>query len=249
MGPELRSARDPASISRMSWDGEAYQRRFDRLAARGVAVHGEADFVDRLGPGSVLDAGCGTGRVAAELARRGREVVGVDRDPSMLAVARTRAPGVSFVEADLCTATLGRRFAIVLMAGNVVLFTDPGTEAELVAGAAGHVEAGGLLVAGFVLDGRFDLADYDRFCAAAGLSPDARYATWDEAPFPGEGGYAVSVHVRPRSDGAAVDRDEGDRRARVRARAAALGVLRPADAEVVDESQAAVASSLGTRAV
>jgi SAM-dependent methyltransferase len=181
----------------VSWDGEAYQRRFDQLAARGVAVHGEADFVDRLGPGSVLDAGCGTGRVAGELARRGREVVGVDRDPSMIAVARVRAPGVAFVEADLCTAELGRRFAIVVMAGNVVLFTTPGTEEALVAGAARHLEPGGRLVSGFVLDGRLDVAGYDRFCEAAGLVLRVRYASWEGAPFPGDGSYALSVHVRP----------------------------------------------------
>ena len=40
----------------------------------------------------VLDAGCGTGRVAIELARRGIEVVGVDADPDMLERARRRAP-------------------------------------------------------------------------------------------------------------------------------------------------------------
>ena len=36
----------------MSWDGDDYQRRFDRLAARGADVHGEADLVSSLGPRS-----------------------------------------------------------------------------------------------------------------------------------------------------------------------------------------------------
>lgn len=41
----------------------------------------------------VLDAGCGTGRLAAALAERARaKVWGVDRSPEMLAVARTRVP-------------------------------------------------------------------------------------------------------------------------------------------------------------
>src|SRR5689334_19172434 len=65
------------------WDGAEYQKRFDDLASSGVDVHGEATFVMRAAPRSVLDAGCGTGRVAIELARRGVEVVGVDVDPSM----------------------------------------------------------------------------------------------------------------------------------------------------------------------
>ena len=88
----------------MTWDGEEYQARFDRLAASGADVHGEADLVQRRGPASVLDAGCGTGRVAIELARRGVEVVGVDVDESMLATARRRAPELRWVAADLTDA-------------------------------------------------------------------------------------------------------------------------------------------------
>ena len=76
----------------MTWDGDEYQARFDALAASGVDVHGEVAFVPRSipSPASVLDAGCGTGRVAIELARRGIAVVGVDVDASMLATARAR---------------------------------------------------------------------------------------------------------------------------------------------------------------
>ena len=75
--------------------GAAYDRRFDDLASAGVDVHGEADLVDSYQPGSVLDAGCGTGRVAIELARRGRTVVGVDVDAAMLEAARRKAPSSS----------------------------------------------------------------------------------------------------------------------------------------------------------
>ena len=85
----------------MTWDGDEYQRQFDALADSGVDVHGEVEFVMRLRPNSVLDAGCGSGRVARELARRGIDVVGVDMDRSMLAAARTRDPGTEYHEADL----------------------------------------------------------------------------------------------------------------------------------------------------
>lgn len=180
-----------------SWDGEEYQARFDALAAEGEDVHGEASFVATLGPTSVLDAGCGSGRVAIELARRGIEVVGVDVDASMLATARRRAPSIAWIESDLAALDLGRTFDVVVLAGNVPLFTAPGTHAALVAGCARHV--GRLLVAGFQLGRGYELADHDAHCAAAGLHLLERFATWDRQPFTG-GGYAVSVHAQSSED-------------------------------------------------
>lgn len=178
------------------WQGDDYQARFDRLAAEGTDVHGEATFVRSYDPSSVLDAGCGTGRVAVELARHGIEVVGVDADESMLATARRVAPQIDWVHADLTELELGRTFDVVVMAGNVPLFTPPGTEAALVAGVARHVAAGGLLVAGFSVDRGYTAEDYDLHAAAAGLELVERYATWDRQPWSPGGDYAVSVHRR-----------------------------------------------------
>ena len=190
------------------WDGGDYQARFDALAAEGVDVHGEVRLVLSFAPATVLDAGCGTGRVAIELARRGVDVVGVDVDPSMLATARARAPGIRFERADLADPALdlGRTFDLVVLAGNVPLFTPPGTQDALVAGCARHVGPGGLLVAGFQLGRGYSLAAYDAACGAAGLVPVERWSTWDRDPFPPgpevggpleEAPYAVSVHRRP----------------------------------------------------
>lgn len=180
------------------WDGADYQARFDALAAEGVDVHGEVRFLLAFSPASVLDAGCGTGRVAIELGRRGIDVMGVDVDPSMLATARSRAPGVLFVQADLTDPSLdlGRTFSLVVMAGNVPLFTRPGTEAALVAGCARHLEPGGRLVAGFSLGRGYDLGAYDRHCADEGLTLDGRWSTWDRHPPELDPSYAVSVHRR-----------------------------------------------------
>jgi len=177
----------------MSWNGEDYQRRFDALAATGTDVHGEATFVRAFDPSTVLDAGCGTGRVAVELARHGIEVTGTDVDESMLATAARLGPGIEWVPADLTTLDLGRVFDVVVMAGNVPLFTPPGTQAALVAGVARHVRPGGVLIAGFSLDRGYGAADYDAHAAAAGLVLDSRFATWSRDPFEG-GDYAVSVH-------------------------------------------------------
>jgi SAM-dependent methyltransferase len=183
--------------------GEGYAARFDALAASGTDVHGEAALVESLVPAGarVLDAGCGTGRVAIRLAEHGRVTVGVDLDPSMLAVARDRAPDLPWVEADLSTFDLGETFDLVLAAGNVVPLVAEGTESATVARLAAHVVAGGLLVAGFGLDrehlpsaaATIALADYDAWCSAAGLVLEHRLATWDGEPYD-DGGYAVSVH-------------------------------------------------------
>ncbi|MEL7158081.1 MAG: class I SAM-dependent methyltransferase [Actinomycetota bacterium] len=168
------------------------------MAERGENPHGEADFVERLSPtGSVLDAGCGTGRLAIELARRGREVVGVDLDESMLSSARSNGPDLTWVRADLATLDLGRTFNAVVMAGNVMIFLEPGTEGDVMARLAAHLVPDGVLVAGFQLGpDRLSLAEYDRLAAAAGLAFVNRFATWDADRWIDGGDYAVSVHRR-----------------------------------------------------
>src|SRR5215468_11178850 len=86
--------------------GDDYDATYDRRAAAGENVHGEADLVERLGVRSVLDAGCGTGRVARELARRGIATVGVDLDAELLATGQRKAPELEWRVADLETVTL-----------------------------------------------------------------------------------------------------------------------------------------------
>ncbi len=161
-----------------------------------MSVHGEADFLCRFEPLSVLDAGCGTGRVAIELARRGVEVVGVDLDPPMLAEARAKAPDLAWVEADLVDLDLGRTFDVVATPGNVMLFVARGTEGDVVRRLAAHLADEGVLVAGFQLTARYQLAHYDADCDAAGLDLVERYATWECDPWIAGGDYAVSVHRR-----------------------------------------------------
>lgn len=178
--------------------GADYERHFSDLAASGVDVHGEASFVaGLLEPGRrVLDAGCGTGRVARELARRGFDVVGVDNDASMLEQARSAAPELRWVDADLATLDLGERFDVVVAAGNVVVFLAPGTEGEVVRRMAAHVRPGGVLVSGWRTD-RMPRADYDGLAAVAGLERVARFATWDAQPWRDDADWCVALDRRP----------------------------------------------------
>jgi len=172
--------------------GESYDARFRELAESGVDVHGEAAYVATLVPpgASVLDAGCGTGRVAVELARRGYDVVGVDNDASMLTVARGH--DLPWVEADLAALDLGRTFDLVVAAGNVMVFLAPGSEQDVVRRLAAHLSAGGLLVSGWRTD-RMSVSSYDALVATAGLAQVARHSTWDAQPWVDGAEWCVAV--------------------------------------------------------
>ena len=182
--------------------GDDYDARWRKLAAAGQSIHGEADLIENLlrdtGGSRVLDAGCGTGRVATELAARGFSVVGIDLDDAMLAAARAKAPELDWIRADLTDATtqLSGEFDVVAMAGNVMIFLDPGTEGRVLEELSSLLAPRALLVSGFSLQpAGLSLPEYDRLAEAAGLEPVHRWATWDRQPYDG-GRYAVSVHRR-----------------------------------------------------
>ena len=78
--------------------GHDYDRRFEQLAADGRDMHGEAALVDSYGPMSVFDAGCGTGRVAIELSRRGHEAKrGFPAGPEVRTAAEGAPQGIANV--------------------------------------------------------------------------------------------------------------------------------------------------------
>ena len=88
----------------MDWDGASYDRVSTPQARWGRAV---LERLELSGDETVLDAGCGSGRVTEELLGllpRGH-VVALDASPSMIAQARARlepaGTKVSFVQADL----------------------------------------------------------------------------------------------------------------------------------------------------
>jgi SAM-dependent methyltransferase len=84
--------------------------RFAHTAARAAARQDEDAaalaeqvrvFVLPRGDEQAVDVGCGAGALALALAPLVREVVGLDRVPELLALARERAPGnATFVEGD-----------------------------------------------------------------------------------------------------------------------------------------------------
>ncbi len=172
-----------------------YDERWRRIEATGANPHGEADFVFSYAPRSVLDGGCGTGRVAIELARRGMDVVGTDLDHDMISIARAKAPALTWIQADLSELDLPDRFDAVVLAGNVIPYVAGDRRHAAVQACARHLVPGGRLIAGFQLQAGWpSVADYDRWCVEAGLTRETRYATWDRHPCTDTDSYAVSVH-------------------------------------------------------
>ena len=179
-------------------DLQEFHGRWARMEASGEAAHGEADLIASYSPSSVLDAGCGMGRVAIELSHRGFDVDGVDLDDDLLAYARVDAPHLVWVQGDLAMVRMHRRYDLVAMPGNVMLFCMVDVRSAIVANLADQLEPGGRLIAGFGIEDRPDaitLDEYDGACATAGLTLEDRWSTWERAPYTG-GPYAVSVHTR-----------------------------------------------------
>jgi SAM-dependent methyltransferase len=102
--------------------------------------------------GPLLDLGCGTGRVALDLARRGFDVTGLDADADLVAElaarARRRGLGLEAVAADARTFDLARRFALVIAPMQVVqLFGGPGGRARALERIRAHLQPGGIFAA------------------------------------------------------------------------------------------------------
>jgi SAM-dependent methyltransferase len=105
------------------------------------------------GGGPVLELGCGTGRVAIHLARRGHEVVGLDFDPELLAVLEERGAGlpVNTLEAHACDFELEDPASLVLAPTHLLQLLDDSAErAESLRCIAAALRPGGLLAAAII---------------------------------------------------------------------------------------------------
>jgi SAM-dependent methyltransferase len=94
----------------------------------------------------VLDLGCGTGRHAEQLIRRGYEVVGVDASEAMLEAARARLPGATFVDGDIKSVSLEAEFDAALLMFAVLGYQLSNADVLAALGTARrHMRAGGVL--------------------------------------------------------------------------------------------------------
>jgi SAM-dependent methyltransferase len=150
-------------------------------------------------PGELLDLGCGTGRVALDLAARGHDVIALDSDPALVvalaARARERALRVRTTVADVRSFELGRKVALAVAPMQVVqLLGGEAGRAAMLRCVHAHLEPGGAFAAALA-DPFEGVPDEDPLPPL----PDVRE----------EGGWVFSstpVAVRPDADATAIDR-------------------------------------------
>jgi SAM-dependent methyltransferase len=112
--------------------------------------------------GPVLDVGAGTGRVTLELARAGRQMTALERDPVLLARLRERAAGlhrrrdglqIETVCADARDFTLARRdFALCIVPMQTLQLLGPAGRGAFLRRARAHLRAGGSLACALVTE-------------------------------------------------------------------------------------------------
>jgi trans-aconitate methyltransferase len=134
-----------------TWDADRYQRQFGFVSTFGGDV---LELLDPAPGETVLDLGCGTGELAAELQRRGTRVLALDSDPAMVAAARRRlgddrvllADGHDFtlpepVDAVFSNAALHWMPGPAAVAGQVRAALRPGGRFVAELGGAGNIGA------------------------------------------------------------------------------------------------------------
>lgn len=188
-----------------TWNPAEYDKAWVAMANAGKDPHGEVAFVERLirrhgldSKLSILDAGCGTGRVACEFDRRGYIVEGTDIDSDMLEQARGKAAHLRWTQTNLAHFSSSTLFDLMVLAGNVILFVDAVDQPFIAQSLRAHIVESGLVVAGMQLtraDGRHvAVSQWDEWMTSAGFELIERFSDWDDGEWNSTADYVVSVH-------------------------------------------------------
>jgi trans-aconitate 2-methyltransferase len=138
----------PMNVGPLDWDAETYERISDPQFGWGIEV---LDRLELAGDETVLDAGCGSGRVTAKLLERlprGR-VIAVDASPSMLEKAReSLGDRVTYSRQDLAELQVDQPFDLVFSTATFHWIADHDRlfariQAALAPGGTLHAQCGG----------------------------------------------------------------------------------------------------------
>ncbi len=96
---------------------------------------------------SILEVGCGTGRVTLQLAPDGVKIIGVDIDDEMLKVARSKRADIRWEQGDMRTFDLGETFGLIILPGDSFQFMcTPEDQVKALETFKRHLAPGGILV-------------------------------------------------------------------------------------------------------
>jgi trans-aconitate methyltransferase len=134
----------------------------------------------------ILDLGCGTGALTAEIAERGVEVLGVDRSEEMISQARRKFPALKFEALDARELRFNAEFDAVF--SNAVLHWIPEAK-QVIAGVAHALKPGGRFVAEFGGRGNIQrlVEGFHRAFSALGMLEPDGVSPWF---YPSAGEYA-----------------------------------------------------------
>lgn len=79
------------------WDADAYDESHSYVHQYGESV---VEWLDPEPDERILDVGCGTGHLTAEIAAEGATAVGIDASSEMIGTARENYPDLSFCQVD-----------------------------------------------------------------------------------------------------------------------------------------------------
>ena len=108
------------------WNATLYDRQHDFVAEYGKGL---LEFVPHQDDQSILDLGCGTGTLTAQLANRGRIVRGTDNSATMIEQARASFPELDFAVQDALTMTDQNEWQVIF--SNAVFHWIPDHETLL----------------------------------------------------------------------------------------------------------------------
>jgi len=156
------------------WDAGLYDAKHGFVSELGKGV---VELLAPKGGERILDVGCGTGQLTAEIAAVGAAVVGIDSSAEMIAEARKKYPAMRFEVMDAREISFAAEFDAVFSNAALHWVKEP---ERVIAGVARALKQGGRFVAEFGGHGNVGrlMAAFGRASAAVGLEFSTEMSPW-----------------------------------------------------------------------
>lgn len=186
-----------------------YRKHFAQALTDGTDITIEARLAHALVPpgATILDAGCGMGRVGGHLVHLGHQVLGVDLDAHLLAEATRSFPHLPTVQArleDLTGEQLRQaghpdRYDLITCVGNVLIVLAPDSEVSVLRTLKHLLAPDGRLLVGFNTAAvvpnsrRYSLDEFTADVTAAGLQVEQHYDSYALRPATPKATFIVAI--------------------------------------------------------